>query len=286
MPFIRTTTLPSTPLAVVTLRGLLLIKPGAAGAPCIVGVQRLAASHYLTIAITAKPPTGAESVVEFLAGPLFGRHFSIRFEPASGAGVFAFLPDLRYPEPFNRNPAQNDDNDLRWIIDFQSHEFHQGALLDMDPAGAHPGLSIHDGIFFTAMRTQEDEVLIRREGGGMGTLDLLSITHVAGVALAPPAGSHVLVEWQDRGVPRSLRLRRPEDPEGTTYEIYVRNDPPKFLAAVGHNELAHYYDVIRQGGTSIGAGSQFTLEAHPAPPKFLPLRTTDRVPCIPATLGL
>src|SRR5205807_1593155 len=99
----------------VIFRGLLLISPDAAGNSCDIGVHRRAIDHYLTIAITGKPPSGDDYVIDFHAGPINGPPISIAVKPTS-SGVFAYVPT---PPPFNRASQNNDDQDLQWAIDMQ-----------------------------------------------------------------------------------------------------------------------------------------------------------------------
>lgn len=278
MPFNPATELPTSPLATVIFRGLLLLRPDAAGNVCEVGVHRRAADHYTTIAIVGRRPGGEDFVIDFLAGPPTGRTFSIGIDPPAGGGVYAYTPG----ETFDRNAADNDDHDLRWAIDLEGPEFHDGPL-GTDAAGILPGIELSHGVFHTVLRTEADDVNVTRKGGSKPDSILRSIAHVIGAHLAPPEGSSLLVKWQECGLDRSLRLPRAEDPAGTSYEIYVRNDPPGFSAGPGHDELEQYYQVIRQGGTAVGAAARFTLEAIPVKAPFF---TTDRIPCMPVVLGL
>lgn len=289
MPFKETNSLPTSPLVTVFFRGLLLINPNAAGTSCEIGVHRRAADHYPTIAIVGRKRNGDEFVIEFISGPPRGRSFSISAQPPKGhapaAGeVSAYLPALEYPEPFDREHGKNDDKDFRWAVDLEGPEFHDGQL-GADEAGTLPGIVMSHGVFYTALLTDKREITVTRRGGGVGKpeKDLQRIAQFVGAHIVPPEGHTLLVEWEDRGVAKSMSLPRPED-EGATYQIYVRNDPPGFIQETSHDELELYYDVIRQGGSAIGVGDRFSLKAEPV--RKEPLLTTDRIPCMPVVLGL
>jgi hypothetical protein len=275
MPFKRIDTLESPKPAdvihvvEVIFRGLLLISPDAAGNSCDIGVHNRAVDHYLTIAVTRKPLSGEDSVIDFHAGPLNGLPFSIGVNPPTGNGVFAYMPT---PPPFDRSQA-NDDQDLQWAIDMQ---VLHGGQLETDPSGINPSVIISDGVFFTVLRTDEEEVkLILQDPSGVSS-DIHSIAHVIGASIWLRAGQSVHIERQENGLLRKLNLPLPGDPSDTDYEIYIRNDPPGFFTVAEHDELEQYYDVLRKkGGGQIGDDERFSLEPHGGP------FNTDRIPCMP-----
>jgi hypothetical protein len=256
----------------VIFRGLLLIIPDAHGTSCDIGVHRRAADHFLTVAVTARRPSGDDYVIDFHAGPLNGPPLSINVNPPTGDGVFAYVPT---PPPFDRS-HNNDAQDLQWAIDMQA--LH-GGQLEADDAGIHPGITMSDGIFFTVLRTDHQSIqLILTDPAGTSS-DIQSIGQVIGATIWLRAGQSVHLERKENGILRKLDLPLPGDPADTAYEIYVRNDPPGFFVGAGHDELEQYYDVLRKkGGGVITAGERFSLEPRGGP------FSTDRIPCMPVLL--
>lgn len=106
-------------------------------------LHRRAIDHYLTIAITGKPPSGEDFVIDFHAGPLNGRPFPIQVDPPTVKGVFASMPT---PTQFDRS-ENNDDEDFQWAIALQCPEFHHNEQLETAPTGINPGLTMSDGVF-------------------------------------------------------------------------------------------------------------------------------------------
>jgi hypothetical protein len=260
----------------VIFRGLLLIRPDAEGTSCDIGVHRRAIDHYLTIAITGKPPSGDDFVIDFHAGPLNGRHFSMRVDPPTGDGVFAYAPTT---PPLDRSNDRNDEYDLQWAIDLQSSEFH-GEPLEVDLVATSPGIEMWDGVFYTVLKTDESDVSLVRHTPDGRPFDMHSIAHVIGASIAIRAGESLVIEWHESDVPRSLRLPRPGDLANTKYEIYIRNDPPGFATEAEHDELEQYYRVLTKAGGTIGVGDRFRLETRGEK-----LLTTDRIPCMPILVG-
>jgi hypothetical protein len=283
MPFIPTqpnTNLPA-PIVELLFKGQIILRPETDGAFCTVRLNRVADDHYLIIEVRAKRPR-ENRLVTRRAGLLANR-LTIGIDPLPPPNerrVYAFQP-----KPFDRK-SSGEVADLRWAIDLlHREEFHGPDSLVLHPAD-EPDIRIAAGIFFTADITDNREIGVRRTRG-TDHKELERIATVIGVNLAPPAGSHVVLDW---GAGDTLRLPRPEgsganqDPAGTYYTVSVRNDPLAIDLEPTHDELELYYtDMVRkQGGGNVLNNERFQLEFSP---RGVHSRSTDRIPCMPVLLG-
>jgi len=171
--------------------------------------------------------------------------------PGSSDGVRKFTPGS-----FSRGNPSSDQNDLRWIIDLAGAEFHNNKVV-IDGTGTEPNVRIFDGLFYTAMRTEESVIEVTRTGGDLTNLNLRRIALLVGVNI----NNSVLVKFTVKGVPKELLLEMKPD---RFYEIRINNDPafvnqnPTNNELANHRELREYYRAVNglekpdpAGGTTI-----------------------------------
>jgi hypothetical protein len=156
---------------------------------------------------------------------------------------------------------------------------------------ARPGVTLNAGILYSSKLTSPelDPELItptpdpqRPNSGpqqaGAAPRKLHKFAADLAVAIEVPAGSNLVIGWQQSGKQKLLNLPRGTDDPGTTYTISLMNDPPSTSITVPHDELGLYYDVLEEGGAAIPPARRFSLKTPQAP-------ATDAIPCMPVTVG-
>jgi hypothetical protein len=282
MPFQTTAIAPGlNPKVTVVFSGLLVFRPGANNT-CEVGVHRFTRDHITQVLLMVNKPHNVAGTlgnkppmpIPVLRGPLTA-DFSIRLirggnpnpEPSDFA---AFAPT---PEPFDRAFAGNNECDYRWAVNFKDPNIHPNVNIN---AGAQPLVKLSTGVLFTPHLTRPG--IGPRLMRPAGTVDLNRIAATMAVAIDPPAGTNVVLDWSDLGVPDTRTLPRQIDSNepGTTYTLFVINDPPS-LTAEFHDEMLHYYKVLEDQNThTLFTGNNcFKFDCA-----AVPQQKTDEVPCL------
>jgi hypothetical protein len=279
MPFDRSTVpLPTSPDVTVELTGLLLFMPANNSSSCAIGVHRTAPDHKLEIALVVCEPGKPPCLVPLHSGNLESEPFSIRVTPDSHR-VSAWKPTLL---PFDRANPANDETDLQWAVDI--NQMHPEGL---NCINVHPCVTIYDGIFYTRKKSKEEKVDVDLVRGTSHT-NLHSIAGTIGVAITLSGQSKVLLDWRNSAGPQTENLPREGDLPGTTYVLSIRNVPPPPATTPGHNEMAHYYEVLRRlDGSEVPAEQKFDLNVtlKPVEETRPGIRKTDEIPCMPTIFG-
>jgi hypothetical protein len=270
MPFTKTTApLPTSASVTVKFFGLMFIRPSNDSSFCDIAVlhSSSAPNHKLEIELMVEDPAAPQPPNPILlhAGPITGKPFTIRVDPQTHAGVFAYKPT---PPPFFRDNPGNNELDFQWTIDI--NELHPDGLSVKD-AEVHPGITMTDGIFYSLKTTEETTVkiiLIR----GMQKIDLHRIAGSIAAVIPFTGRNQAVLEWCENGLAKTLNLPRSGDPPNTSYSVLVRNLPPPKTPF--HDELASYYNALTR------------FDGNPIPPELrytLPIsgETSDEIPCMP-----
>jgi hypothetical protein len=239
-------TLPNSPTVKVFLQGQLILEPARDGSKCDVGINRCTPDHHFSIEVRQRMINSQRPDVILMRhlGTLEGLGIEIDLVPASINGVRKFVPT----EEFKRDAKLPDDSpeaqDLRWMVDLANEEFHNAELI-VNGNGTSPNIQIKDGLFYSAMRTDEN-LSVTRTGGGEGTAEL-ELHRVASIVGVNIYGDKVILRFTNNGKNEKLELAKTRD---SFYEIRVINDPPFIDPKLDpstlptHRELKEYYKVI------------------------------------------
>jgi hypothetical protein len=279
MPFSATNTVPKIDATVtVKLAGLLLLKAGE-GNTCEVGVHRLSAFHAFQVMLVVNQPGKPLELIRLITGPLTAP-VSIDLVPAPESGFQLFAH-----EPFGRENERSHQFDYRWAINMRK----------LNPKAdftenARPGVTLNAGILYSSKLTSPglDPELINPppappqpssgpQQAGSAPKKLHKFAADLAVAIEVPAGSNLVIGWQESKEQKILNLPRGTDDPGTTYTISLMNDPPSRGITVPHDELGLYYDVLEEDGEPIPLAKQFRFKTRED--------ATDAIPCMPVTVG-
>jgi hypothetical protein len=127
----------------------------------------------------------------------------------------------KYPRngDFDRNAENNDCMDWRWILRLEEFEKPKPKFKDDK---LWPGLRVHNGLFYTAIKTDPDQTAIACECKS-GPKTLCSVGSVVGINIS----------FDDQHPKASLKGVSEEPVEmtrGLKYEIYIDYDPRKPIA--------------------------------------------------------
>jgi hypothetical protein len=270
--------LPQSPTATVLFKGLVVIGVDEDGdkKTGLIGLHRLTDDHYLIIEIRGRRADGTSFLVARHVGPLSGRDMNIGIDPPTGNGVVAYQPGAK---KFDRTAHTNDAKDFRWKVDMHDPDlFHKDTKLKMFRPGVAPCIYLKDGVFHTAVLTDEIDAESVPPSGG-APKPLVRLAAVIGAAIETNESQSILVDWGTGETPIVLP-RSSVDPPDTTYVISVRNEPLAISlpSDKSDDELEHYYEVLRKhhGGSVVPKTERFRLAFH---------RMTDEIPCMPTVLG-
>jgi hypothetical protein len=151
--------------------------------------------------------------------------------------------------------------------------------MKVDFDSARPSILIRDGIFHTAFKFSPADVKVKvTRGNEVRPLD--PFASLIGANIYLNENEFLVLNWRDLGLSRTLSLKPKTD--GTTYEVYIINDPlyeneeePK-----GHDELAQYYKVL----PSVSTDDRFKMEVEFVQP-VAGVRGTSKSPCMPVVVS-
>lgn len=302
MPFTPVDSLPPNPDVRIFFSGLMILEPRDDNT-CEVFVHSSAPRHYFTIEVRRKQAGRPDELMMRHVGPLayLGRdddlvppiHGMQIVKVTEGAkGIRSFIPSTP--------PADGDPQSLNLAIDFESAGFHNGnpesgtdpttnqpfRLLDIDPLGGRPSILLDDGTFYTAALTRSDLQIRLRHPEGSDRV-LAPFASLIGADISLEDGSSLAIIWRQFGKVESLGLRRRE---GTSYEIYIVNDPLFESEAITnlerdpkHDEFREYYKILHRVPTN----QQFRLSVD-IPTGNQPAerpRGSTRTPCMSIIKG-
>jgi hypothetical protein len=307
MPFTPTPDLPSDPTVRVFFSGLMILDPSDDAKSCEVFVNHSAPKHHLTIEIRRKRPNRPDELMMRHVGPLA---FTTTQQPVhgfiiekrttvGGANVPNAPEGVRRYDPAEP-PEDGEPDGLGLAVNLSGAELHQEdrvvgqevvdanssppvvrnlKLLDIDPIGGRPSISINDGVFHTAAKIRPDiDVTLQRKDGPDRPLAPFASLIGANIYL-DDKNQAVDVRWRNQGRLETLTLRRPkpEDGENFSYEIYIVNDPlfeNDSLDEPKHDEFREYYKIL----PNVDTADQFKLKVTPAPASAP--RGTTKAPCM------
>lgn len=274
MPFIRTSTPPSTNSTVtVEIAGLLALRPGANDS-CEVGVHRFSRIHAFQVMLIVKKPTRPPRLIRLLSGPLTSDlEMSVVPNPGTGFRVFA---SAGASDPFNRaaNPPDNAELalDHRWALNVRGLPNHHDADFNQ---GGRPLVKLNTGVLYTSTLTRPTlQIMLKC---GETETNLHRIAADLAVAIELQGQSKFVIGWSEFGEPVDpVVLPRPRDPEGTIYTVVLLNDPPITNPPI-HDELKEYYRILVRGnGSPIDPQCRLTVSEP---------QKTDEIPCLAVLLG-
>lgn len=251
MPYHDSTELPDDPAIKIFLQGQLILQP-LEDFICDIGVNRCATNHQFSFELRQRMVdyTIPDVVIMRILGKIEPPGVTIDLEPESEAGVKRFVPT----EEFARDDDDADPQDFRWLVDLSGEEFHNANVV-INGNDTQPAITIMDGIFYTAQRTDPDVVEIKRRGGATGRsvakdeVVLNRIASMMGVNIYLPddGSAKFKLSWMQNGEEKEIVLDKPTEESGIShYEIRIINDPP-FIATdelPSHRELREYYKAI------------------------------------------
>ena len=266
MAFQTTTSEPAANAPVtLTFSGLMVLKPGANNT-CDIGVHRFSRDHQFQVLLIEHRQNRPPSLTPLFTGHL-SAPFSIGLNSETAENDFvAFAPT----DEFGRSDSDN-EKDFRWAINFREH--HDNAQVN---GGAEPGINLKTGVLYTPTLTlPELNPRLTRDGS---SIPLHQIAEELAVAINPPGDTKVVLRWEDLGVEKTMELPLDDDPN-TTYTVAFTNNPPHLIVEP-HDELALYYRILKEDGSSIAQPLQFTLAVA-----ALSSTRSDEVPCMPTLLN-
>ncbi len=274
MPFTPVEELPDRPPTVrIFLTGQLILQPDAASRTCEVFVNRSAPNHQLTVEVREKCNGQPDAILMRHHGPL---EFRSSDEPVEGLLI-------------RRQPAGNVrmytgdatafGEALTAAIDLSKQDFHPGNAIPVDHESARPSVLVEDGIFHTAAKTS-NKLTIKLKKGEAVVREMEPFASLIGANVYLNEGEFLNLAWREMGLARTLSLTKPE--EGTSYEVYIINDPlyedveePK-----AHDEFAEYYKVL----PSVPTPDRLKLDVtfpEPEPQD----RGSNKTPCMPVVIS-
>jgi hypothetical protein len=254
------------------MTGQLMLQPSAESDACEVFVNRSAPNHHLTVEVREKRNDQPDEILMRHYGPLAYR------DPSSGDGLMIARENGGSVSMYTGRWTKHGDS-LTAAIDLRSEEFHASNELKIDFQATQPSIMIKDGIFHTAARTSPD-LKMKISRGNKAPRDLPSFATLIGANIYLEEGEFLHLSWREMGIKKALSLTKSKD--GSTYEIYIINDPlfedPNALKA--HDELAEYYKVL----PTVPTDERLKLEL--AFPQTAPgEKGTSRTPCMPVVVG-
>ncbi|HXQ71454.1 MAG TPA: hypothetical protein VN844_13245 [Pyrinomonadaceae bacterium] len=298
MPFTPVDSLPPNPDVRIFFSGLMILEPREDNT-CEVFVHSSAPRHYFTIEVRRKQAGRPDELMMRHVGPLayLGRDGDI-VPPIHGMQIVKLTPGAKGVRSFipTTPPIDGDPQSLDLAIDFESAGFHNGnpqsgtdpttnqtfRLLDIDSLGGRPSILLDDGTFYTAALTRSDiEIRLRHPDGSDRVL--APFASLIGAAISLDDDSSLVIFWRQFGKLERLELERTE---GTSYEIYIVNDPLFESDSITnperdpkHDEFREYYKILHRVPTD----RQFRLNVT-IPPGELS-RGSTRTPCMSIIKG-
>lgn len=289
MPYRSSTILPELPDVKIFLTGQLILEPKGDGSECAVGINGCAPAHHFSFEIRQKmEDTDRPDIIVWRhVGKLMPGGLRIDQEPSSINGVRKFVPTGEF-----QRDGHQDDRDLRWFVDLESEEFHNGRV-KFNGNDIEPGIRIRDGIFYTAIKTDHLKLKVERTSENEEPYDLYEIAAVIGVNIYLGRDQKFKLSWNlNNDVPDELTLAKPPVHSGIKcYEIWINNDPIDIAPddAATHGELREYYKAVKtvtvpddeNGKTETVDFVHFELDFTPDPQQPLPDLGSPTIPCMP-----
>lgn len=285
MPFGEATELPKNPSVRIFLTGQMIIRPDAAGQTCEVFVNRSAPNHQLSVEIREKRAGRPDAILMRHFGPLA---FVTPPEDAPIHGLFILAESPAGVKMYTGAPTAEGEESLGLAIDLKAEQFHKDQPIAIDVAGGRPSILLNDGIFYTADKTSS-KLNIKLKKGAAEVKELDPFASLIGANIYLEGEDVLRVRWRQNGLPEVLELKKPG--EGSSYEIYIINDPLYEDTEKGelHDEFSEYYKILQllpaapvDMPTPVPNESRFSLDVKPKDAKD---RGTTRTPCMAVLLN-
>jgi hypothetical protein len=195
---------------------------------------------------------------------------TIGIEPERNDGVSMFVPTS---EPFDRS-ANNDSQDFRWSIDLEKLDPAQPPMI-LERSGISPGVTINDGIFFSARLTDPSKIEVNLLEENAASRPFNRVAGIIGSNIYLQPGEKVVLRWFADGRKQSLELPKTED--NTTIVIYIDNSPSLMTGTPTHSEFVEYFKVVTN------VSRRFDIDFNEIGPPHT--TNTDSAPCMPVTVG-
>lgn len=284
MPFNTTQVFPSDdpgPDVQIFLHGLLMLRPGQNSQVCEVGVHRLSIQHRLSVEVRVRGTVPPDPPLLRLAGPLDSDGLTIGITTGdtvgdASRGVSKFVTDNGELDHNNQN---NDERDFRWSLDLQKLDPQQPPML-LRTSGISPKIRIMDGLFYTARRTNPNDIEVRLTNVGNPDTPLASVARIVGANIYLNDGEHLVLQWFGDGQTETLALPKKKALDRPAL-IYIDNSPALMPDQPDHSEFAEYFKVITN---ATEATRNFDVQFRLRGPDGVP-HGTDRAPCMVAVVG-
>ncbi|HKV42030.1 MAG TPA: hypothetical protein VJX67_22690 [Blastocatellia bacterium] len=266
--------------AVIKFTGLGFLNFSQQPNQCRIGIMKCK-NHDLYMDIQETSP---ERTTVILSSQKMTQDITFDLSNGSKPGASAFRYGFNTPgDTFNRAADTGDPEDLRWITDLSSSEFHNAPLTVKSVPS--PMLYINQGTVYTAMRTDYRFARVTRSIGGNlaqqpDPVFLGRIGLIAGVDIVCPDNASVILTGKDF---QGGTLPLPKKP-GAQYTINITNDCDGTpVDPTAGTDFLMFYDFLQppidqefdlahavDNGGNPGAepvipntGGRFSLDGHP-----------------------
>lgn len=281
MAITRSPNLDPQPDVRIFFSGLMILDPSDDNESCEVFVHRSAPNHQLTIEVREKQKHGPDLIKMRHVGPLPYALTPPDFEadpPIHGMTILVET-NPKGIRAYQGEPSCEGEA-LNLAINLDGEDFHNGATGEIDMLSGRPSLLLNDAVLYTADKTSSDlSIDLKRHGHLDPVRSLAPFASLIGGNIYLDEDDFVVVRWMAQGVLEELKLTKPE--EGTSYEIYVVNDPlyeSDSLFIPQHDEFREYYKLFPE----VALENQFRLEVKPKdgvnPPAMD--RGSTKTPCM------
>lgn len=240
------------PTIMITLRGVLVlfIKDGAA--TCEVGFLRdPPEGHVLTIDLSRMTANGTAQFVRQLGKNDIQPNLRLEVTNPAQPGV-----QLYTQRGFDRKNNIGDENDFRWVVDFESDLY--GSPIKVNPDGFSSRLTINNGKFYTEKKSLDD-LIVKDESGQDVVFGRVAVGIGAYIYLDRYDSSAVLMNGDEKVMEFS------PEPD-VIYGINISQSPPPDVIENPKSADADSYNTVIAPDPSLGK-PQITF---PLPPNPIP----------------
>ncbi|MDX6559056.1 MAG: hypothetical protein QOF72_2105 [Blastocatellia bacterium] len=279
MPFTPANDLPPNPDVRIFFSGVMIIRPDASAATCEIYVNNRAAKHHLTIEVRQKTAGKPDLIKMRHVGPLLYSLPPLGFpDDPPIHGMFIQIDNApKGVRSYNGTSPSTEGEDLGLAINLQSPQFQNGAIGDVEMLGGRPSILMDDAVFYTADKTDPRYTINLRQPNGTLVTALAPFASLIGANIYLDNNAKVVMQWRSQGLGVLERLELEKPQTGTSYEIYVINDPlyeSERSPVPEHDEFNEYYTILPN------VPNRFQLEVIPPGAGPKPTRGSTKTPCM------
>ena len=166
----------------------------------------------------------------------FGETITVEVtKPKSSSGKYQ-------PKPFSRNPATDDPNDFRWILNFSGKELHDHAVM-VTKGEKNNFFSTPNAVFYNyKMSDKHYELQKLFNGANVGNpVPLAAIGDYTGADIECEKGGEISITIEGKGKPQTYKVT----PQSKVFFNNICEDVQKCAS-----DFPHYYDIINDNGTT------------------------------------